>query len=193
MINFISNLGAEDGMHVKRIKARIPHIAVTWKLEEGCRLRCQPRHLTEARNYNVCHQLPSCFFKMRSKLKIKSNETDLFELINLFLSRTKFVLTFSNPDWFKKTKSVENKLKSGRPRIYNEHEKKWIVRQVHINPRTSAAKMALQCKSRFGKSVNPESVRNVLRKQVSWQSTSKKPCIVKKQIDKLGWHLLKCM
>ncbi|GFV34533.1 transposable element Tc1 transposase [Trichonephila clavipes] len=40
----------------------------------------------------------------------------------------------------------------------------WIVRQVYIHPRTSALKMTLQCKSRFGKSVNPETVRNVLRK-----------------------------
>ncbi|GBL75493.1 Transposable element Tcb1 transposase [Araneus ventricosus] len=39
-----------------------------------------------------------------------------------------------------------------------------IVRQVHINPRTSAVKLTLKCKSRFRKSVNPETVRNVLRK-----------------------------
>ncbi|GFV68180.1 HTH_Tnp_Tc3_2 domain-containing protein [Trichonephila clavipes] len=45
-----------------------------------------------------------------------------------------------------------------------EERERWIVRQVRINPRTSAVKMTLQCKSRFGKSVNPETVRNVLRK-----------------------------
>ncbi|GFV12238.1 transposable element Tcb1 transposase [Trichonephila clavipes] len=67
---------------------------------------------------------------------------------------------------FKKTNSVENKQRSGRSRIFNEREKRWIVcvRQVHINPRTSALKMTLQCKSRFRKSVNPETVRNVSRK-----------------------------
>ncbi|GFV68839.1 general transcription factor II-I repeat domain-containing protein 2B [Trichonephila clavipes] len=60
---------------------------------------------------------------------------------------------------FKKTNSVENKERSGRSRIFNELEERWIVRQVHINPRTSALKMTLQYKSRIGKSV-----RNVLRK-----------------------------
>ncbi|GFV56487.1 transposable element Tc1 transposase [Trichonephila clavipes] len=65
---------------------------------------------------------------------------------------------------FKKTNTIENKQRSGRPRIFNEREERWIVRQVHINPRTSALKMTLQCKSRFVKSVNSETVRNVLRK-----------------------------
>ena len=36
--------------------------------------------------------------------------------------------------------------------------------QDYINPKTSAVKLTLQCKSRFGKSVNPETVRNILRK-----------------------------
>ncbi|GFW92535.1 HTH_Tnp_Tc3_2 domain-containing protein [Trichonephila clavipes] len=54
---------------------------------------------------------------------------------------------------------------SGHSRLFNEHEVvvDWET-SVHINSRTSAAKMTLQCKSRFGKSVNPETVRNVLRK-----------------------------
>ncbi|GFV46021.1 transposable element Tcb2 transposase [Trichonephila clavipes] len=63
----------------------------------------------------------------------------------------------------------------------------WIVRQVRINPRTSATKMTLLCKSRFGKSVNPETVRNVLRKHKyhSREYLKERP-ISAKQIDKLG-------
>ena len=38
------------------------------------------------------------------------------------------------------------------------------MREVYINPKTSAVKLTLQCKNRFGKSVNPETVRNILRK-----------------------------
>ncbi|GFY13277.1 transposable element Tc1 transposase [Trichonephila clavipes] len=60
--------------------------------------------------------------------------------------------------------SVESKQRSGRSRIFNECEERWIVRDVHINPRSSALKMTSQRKSRFRKSVNPETVRNVLRK-----------------------------
>ncbi|GBM46880.1 hypothetical protein AVEN_10723-1 [Araneus ventricosus] len=65
---------------------------------------------------------------------------------------------------FKKTNSVESKQRSGHPRTFSEREERWIVRQVHINPRTSAVKLTLKCKSRLRKSVNPETVRNVLRK-----------------------------
>ncbi|GBM43440.1 hypothetical protein AVEN_18607-1 [Araneus ventricosus] len=65
---------------------------------------------------------------------------------------------------FKKTNIVENKQRSKSPRTFSEREERWIVRQVHINPRTSAVKLTLKCKSRFRKSVNPETVTNVLRK-----------------------------
>ncbi|GFU21672.1 HTH_Tnp_Tc3_2 domain-containing protein [Trichonephila clavipes] len=65
---------------------------------------------------------------------------------------------FNVIDRFKKTNSVENRQGSGRSRIFNECEERWIVRQVHINPRTNAVKMTLQCKSSFGKSVNAETV-----------------------------------
>ncbi|GFX98898.1 HTH_Tnp_Tc3_2 domain-containing protein [Trichonephila clavipes] len=71
---------------------------------------------------------------------------------------------FNIIDRFKKINSVDKKQRSGRPKIFNEHEERWIVRQVCANPRISAVKMTLKCKSRFGKSVNPETVRNVLRK-----------------------------
>ncbi|GBO30684.1 hypothetical protein AVEN_211103-1 [Araneus ventricosus] len=54
--------------------------------------------------------------------------------------------------------------RSGRPRTFSEREERWIVRQAHINPKTSAVKLTLKCKSRFRKSVNPETVRNALRK-----------------------------
>ncbi|GFT76446.1 transposable element Tc1 transposase [Trichonephila clavipes] len=65
---------------------------------------------------------------------------------------------------FKKRSRVENKQRSGRSRIFNEREERWIVIQVHINPRTSALKMTLQCDTRFGKSVKSETVTTVLRK-----------------------------
>ncbi|GBN90376.1 hypothetical protein AVEN_43785-1 [Araneus ventricosus] len=66
---------------------------------------------------------------------------------------------------FKKENSVGNKQRSGRPRKFSEREEMRIVRQVHINPRTRTVKLTLKCKCRFRKSVNPETARNVLRKQ----------------------------
>ncbi|GBL99321.1 hypothetical protein AVEN_165782-1, partial [Araneus ventricosus] len=65
---------------------------------------------------------------------------------------------------FKRPNSAATKQRSGRPRTFSESEERWIVRQAHINPKTSAVKLTLKCKSRFRKSVNPETVRNVLKK-----------------------------
>ncbi|GFU56353.1 HTH_Tnp_Tc3_2 domain-containing protein [Trichonephila clavipes] len=73
-------------------------------------------------------------------------------------------IVFNIIDRFKRTNSVGKKQRSGRPKIFNEREERWIAKQVGINPRTSAVKMTLKFKNRFGKSVNPETVRNVLRK-----------------------------
>ncbi|GFS97847.1 transposable element Tc1 transposase [Trichonephila clavipes] len=62
---------------------------------------------------------------------------------------------------FKKTVLKTSKDQGIQGYLMNVKER-WVVRQVHINPRTSALKMTSQCK--FRKSVNPETVRNVLRK-----------------------------
>ncbi|GFU56712.1 hypothetical protein TNCV_1822401 [Trichonephila clavipes] len=79
----------------------------------------------------------------------------------------------------------ENKvLKTSKDQGVQRHlmnMKRWIVRQVRINPRTSAVKMTLQCKSRLGKSVNPETVRNVLKHKYLKESPR-----AAKQTDKLG-------
>ncbi|GBN90007.1 hypothetical protein AVEN_15763-1 [Araneus ventricosus] len=64
---------------------------------------------------------------------------------------------------FKKTNSAGTKQRSGRLRAFSEREERWIVRQAHINPKTSAVKLSLKCKSRFRKSVIPETVRNILK------------------------------
>ncbi|GFV71150.1 HTH_Tnp_Tc3_2 domain-containing protein [Trichonephila clavipes] len=93
----------------------------------------------------------------------------------------------------KKTNCVEYKQRSGLPKMFNEREERWIVRQVCVNSRTSAVKMTLQNKSRFGKSVNPEAVRNVLRKHNYHGRVPQGKPYISKQKDKLGWRLLKCM
>ncbi|GBN36838.1 hypothetical protein AVEN_251451-1 [Araneus ventricosus] len=59
---------------------------------------------------------------------------------------------------------LKTKQRPGRPRTFSEREERWIVRQARINSKTSAVKLSLKCKSRFRKAVNPETVRNVLKK-----------------------------
>ncbi|GBN45902.1 hypothetical protein AVEN_208283-1 [Araneus ventricosus] len=66
---------------------------------------------------------------------------------------------------FKKTNCAETKQRSGCPRTFSEFEERWIVKQAHINPKPSAVKLTLKCKRRFRESVNPETVRNVLKKK----------------------------
>ncbi|GBL94260.1 Transposable element Tc1 transposase [Araneus ventricosus] len=80
-------------------------------------------------------------------------------------SSSSVTLLFNIIHRFKKTNSVENKQISGCPRAFSGREERRIVRQVRINPRTGTVKLTLKCKCRFRKSVNPETVRNVLRKQ----------------------------
>ncbi|GBM03096.1 hypothetical protein AVEN_14592-1 [Araneus ventricosus] len=81
---------------------------------------------------------------------------------------------------FKKANSVGNKRRSERPRKFSEREERRIVRQVHINPRTRAVKLTLKCKCWFRKSVNPETVGNVLRKhKYHGRVPQRKPCISK--------------
>ncbi|GBM85390.1 Transposable element Tcb1 transposase [Araneus ventricosus] len=85
----------------------------------------------------------------------------------------------SNGVKFKNTNSVENKQRSGRPRTFSEYEERWIVKQVQINPKTTAVNLTVKCKSRFRKSVNPETVRNVLRHMYHDRVPRRKPYISK--------------
>ncbi|GBL96912.1 hypothetical protein AVEN_182501-1 [Araneus ventricosus] len=62
--------------------AKRPPVGVVWKFgEEGCQLRCRPRHLTAVRNYEVCpkialvlpqnlHQIVSTFCSANYPLKV---------------------------------------------------------------------------------------------------------------------------
>ncbi|GFT72004.1 hypothetical protein TNCV_2516311 [Trichonephila clavipes] len=49
-------------MHVQYVEGLSPFVGVVWKLEVP--MKC---HLIVVRNYEVCHQYLSCFFKIRRK------------------------------------------------------------------------------------------------------------------------------
>ncbi|GBN01723.1 hypothetical protein AVEN_36018-1 [Araneus ventricosus] len=101
----------------------------------------------DVRNLVICHwkngKSVSCIGKI-----LKFSKSTVFNIVRKF----------------KKANSDGSKQRSGRPRKFSELEERWIVRQVHINPRTRAVKLTLKCKCRFRKYVNPENVRNALRK-----------------------------
>ncbi|GBM17788.1 hypothetical protein AVEN_67015-1 [Araneus ventricosus] len=88
-----------------------------------------------------------------------SSERKTSEIVNVSKSNVHNIISK-----YKKTKSVKNRPRIGRPRRFTEREERWIVRKVICNPKTSAVKLTLKAQQRFNKSANPETVRNILRK-----------------------------
>ncbi|XP_026826240.1 uncharacterized protein LOC113562122 [Ooceraea biroi] len=59
-------------------------------------------------------------------------------------------------------KTAKNKPRTGRPQAFTETDKRFILRQVKLDPKTSASKIAGELKNR-GVDVSANTVRNVLR------------------------------
>lgn len=55
--------------------------------------------------------------------------------------------------------------RSGRPRIVTEHEKRRIVRKIKANPKLSAPKLTSEYCRETGKTVHPDTIRNVLKSE----------------------------
>ncbi|GBO15255.1 Transposable element Tcb1 transposase [Araneus ventricosus] len=99
------------------------------------------------RKLTICHWKPG------------SSERKISEIVNVSNSTVHNIISK-----YKKTKSVKNRPRTGRPRCFTELEERWIVRKVICNPKTSAMKLILKAQQRFNKSVSPETVRDILRK-----------------------------
>lgn len=65
---------------------------------------------------------------------------------------------------YKQYNSVENKARSGRPKILSNRDERQILSEVAKNPRISARTLAIHIESSSGKIVCAETVRKVLRK-----------------------------
>lgn len=86
---------------------------------------------------------------------------------------------------FKETKSVENKVKTGRPKLFTDANERWIVNQVRANPHLSAPKLTTQVKEHLEIDCNPETLRLVLRKNnLNGRVARKKPYISKENKNK---------
>ncbi|GBL92705.1 Transposable element Tc1 transposase [Araneus ventricosus] len=72
-------------------------------------------------------------------------------------------IVFSIISKYRKTGSVENKVRTGRPAIFTPREQRWFVKKITINPKRSAVKLTLEARKRFGKISHPEIVRNILK------------------------------
>lgn len=82
---------------------------------------------------------------------------------------------------FKTSKSVENKPKSGRPKLFTPSDERWIVQQMKKNPKLSAPKLATEVSQSLNKNVHPETIRLVLRKKnLHGRVARKKPFINKR-------------
>ncbi|GBL64137.1 Transposable element Tcb1 transposase [Araneus ventricosus] len=87
------------------------------------------------------------------------SERKIGEIVNVSKSTVHNIISKD-----KKTKSGKNRPRTGHPRCFTEREERWIVRKVICNPKTSAVKLTVKAQQRFNKSVNPETVQNILRK-----------------------------
>lgn len=85
---------------------------------------------------------------------------------------------------FKTSKSVENKPKSGRPKLFSHADERWIVQQVKKDPCLSAPKLASEVSQYLGKAVNAETIRSVLRKQNFHGRVARKKPFISKQNKK---------
>ncbi|GBM72204.1 hypothetical protein AVEN_243994-1 [Araneus ventricosus] len=102
---------------------------------------------TDIRKLAICHW------------KRGSSERKIGEIVNVSKSTVHNIISK-----YKKTKSVKNIPRTGRPRRFTEREEMWILRKITWNPKTSAVKLTLKAQQRFNKSANSETVRNILRK-----------------------------
>lgn len=64
---------------------------------------------------------------------------------------------------YKTRGNVENLRRSGRPRILSARDSRSIIKNIKKNPRLSAPKLTEDLLRETGKTVNPETVRRVLR------------------------------
>lgn len=86
---------------------------------------------------------------------------------------------------FKKTKTIANKPRSGRPRKIDHRLEKRIVRSVNENPKISACVIAGNLKSTDGLTVDPQTVRNCLKRNgYNGRVSRKKPYVRKANMKK---------
>ncbi|GBM99434.1 hypothetical protein AVEN_120248-1, partial [Araneus ventricosus] len=88
-----------------------------------------------------------------------SSERKIGEIVNVSKSTVHNIISK-----YKKTKSVKNRPRTGRPRCFTEREERWIVRKITCNPKISAVKLTSKAQQSFNESAKPETVRNILRK-----------------------------
>lgn len=84
-------------------------------------------------------------------------------------------------DKYKKTKSIENVQRSGRPKKLNEVNERWILREIKKNPKINATVLTKQLEHDLNINVTPQTVRNVIHSNdYHARSARKKPHISKK-------------
>lgn len=63
---------------------------------------------------------------------------------------------------YRETKSVENKPKSGRPKLFSLSDERWIVKEIKKSPIISAPKLTMDVEKHLNIHCCPQTVRNVL-------------------------------
>lgn len=97
---------------------------------------------------------------------------------------------------YKETSQIENKYRKSPNKIFTESDERWIIRKVQADPKISAPKLANKVEKYLHKSVSPQTIRNVLKKNgLNGRVARKKPFVSKinrkKRLDYVKTHLNK--
>ncbi|GBN04567.1 hypothetical protein AVEN_204418-1 [Araneus ventricosus] len=88
-----------------------------------------------------------------------NSERKIGEIVNVSKSTVHNIISK-----YKKTKSVKNRPRTGRPRCFTEREERWIVRKVIFNHKTSVVKLTSKAQQSFNESAKPETGPEYLEK-----------------------------
>ena len=79
---------------------------------------------------------------------------------------------------YEKTKSTDNQPRTGRPKVLTNRERRYIIKKATKYPFTSAQALCNDVASTSGKSVCPQTIRNVLHSaEIFGRAARKKPFI----------------
>lgn len=83
-------------------------------------------------------------------------------------------------DRYKNENRIKNKVRKSPRKIFNYYDERWILRKVEEDPKISAPKLAKEAEKYLHKSVNPQTIRNLLKKhKLNSRVARKKPFISK--------------
>lgn len=105
---------------------------------------------------------------------------DIAKIVNRSLSTVEYIIKRYNTE-----NRIQRKGRNAPNKIFNAYEERWIVRKIKENSKLSAPRLTQEVEKYLKKTVNPETVRRVLRKNGFYGRTARnKPYVNEKNRKK---------